>query len=242
MNASGQSQSTDPRVAEYLDALNRALYGLPDSLRGEVYGEIRQHIDDELAQRPGDDAAVPEVLERLGDPADIAREAGASPPLPMPPYRKSRIHEISAVILIAIGGFLAGIGWLVGLVLLWTSDRFTKADKLIGTILVPGGFLTSLLFLGFGVAGPVSVETCSSGSAAVVQAVRAPVARASKHGISHAHVSQAPVIHATQAASQTVCTGGHSVWYSIALIAFFLIAILGPLYTTIRLSRRVADM
>jgi hypothetical protein len=242
MNASGQSQSTDPRVAEYLDALNRALYGLPDSVRGEVYGEIRQHIDDELAQRPGDAAAVPEVLERLGDPSDIAREAGASPPLPIPPHHTSRVHEIFAVILLAIGGFLAGIGWLVGLVLLWTSDRFTKADKLIGTLLVPGGFLTSLLFLGFGVAGPVTVETCSSGSSAVAQAVRAPAVRVGKHGVSHAQTSLAAVSHAPQAVTHTVCTGGHSIWYSIALIAFFLVAILGPLYTTIRLSRRVADM
>jgi len=245
MNASGQSQSTDPRVAHYLDELNRALSGLPDSVRGEVYGDIRQHIDDELAQRPDDPSAVPEVLDRLGDPLEIAREAGAYPHLPpqqQPAPHRGKLHEIFAVILLAIGGFIVGIGWLVGLVLLWTSDRFTKADKLIGTILVPGGFLTSLLFLGFGVAGPSSVETCSaSGSGPVIQGIPAtPVVRGGKHV--HTPASHAPVTHVTQPVTHTVCTGGHSVWFSIALIALFLLVILGPLYTTIRLSRRVAAM
>jgi uncharacterized membrane protein len=245
MNASGQSQSTDPRVAHYLDELNRALSGLPDAVRGEVYGDIRQHIDDELAQRPDDPSAVPEVLDRLGDPLEIAREAGAYPQLPppqQPAQHRGKLHEIFAVILLSIGGFLAGIGWLVGLVLLWTSDRFTKADKVIGTLLVPGGFLTSLLFLGFGLAGPTSVETCQSAGSPVVSGVRAPVARVGKHGVRHAHVSHTPITKATQTVTHSVCTGGHSVWFSIALIAVFLLVILGPLYTTIRLSRRVATM
>jgi hypothetical protein len=226
MTTSGQ-QSTDPRVASYLDALNRALYGLPQAVHAEVYGEIRQHIDDEVAQRPGDDTAIPEVLDRLGDPLEIAREAGAYPMPQPPPPRQGRLHEIFAVILIAVGGFLGGIGWIVGVVLLWTSSRFTRADKWIGTILVPGGFLGSLIALGIGLLGPTSVETCSmSPNGPRVQRVKVP------HSV--------PTSYLTQSVSQ--CSGGHSTLFTVALIAVFVLVILGPIYTVIRLSRRVADM
>jgi uncharacterized membrane protein len=220
MTTSDQSQSTDPRVASYLDALNRALHGLPDLVHAEVYSEIRQHIADELAGRPGDPSAVPEVLDRLGDPIEIAREAGAYPSPRSLPQRKSRVHEIFAVILVSIGGFVAGIGWLVGIVLLWTSDRFTRADKVIGTILVPGGFLTSFVALAFGVAGPTTVETCVSSTQSAATTGGSTV---------------------SLAASQT-CTGGHTWVYTAVVIAIALVVIFGPLYTTIRLSRRVAQM
>jgi HAAS domain-containing protein len=228
MTASGHQQSTDPRVASYLDALNRALYGLPESVHADVYGEIRQHIDDELAQRPGDESAIPEVLDRLGDPLEIAREAGAYPLQAPPPHRSGRLHEIFAVILIAIGGFIAGIGWIVGVVLLWTSSRFTRADKVIGTILVPGGFLGSLLALGIGLVGPTTQETCSSGpNAPRVHRIKIPHTEATSY--------------LTQSVT-TTCTGGHSALFTVVVIALLLIALLGPLYTVIRLSRRVAAM
>jgi HAAS domain-containing protein len=228
MNASGQSQSTDPRVVSYLDALNRALYGLPDSVHAEVYGEIRQHIDDELAQRPGDSTAIPEVLDRLGDPQEIAREAGAYPaPMP-PPQRPSRVHEIFAVILLAIGGFVAGFGWIVGVVLLWTSNRFTRADKVIGTLLVPGGFFASLLVLGFGLVGTTTEESCSTGPSSP-----------QVHGIKIPHTEATSYL--TRSVT-TTCTGGHSAVFTVVVIAVALVVLLGPLYTVIRLSRRVAAM
>jgi hypothetical protein len=48
-------------------------------------------------------------------------------------------QEISAVILLLIGGLLAGIGWIVGVILLWTSDRWRTSDKWLGTLVWPGG-------------------------------------------------------------------------------------------------------
>jgi uncharacterized membrane protein len=237
MNASGQSQSTDPRVMSYLDALNRALYGLPDAVHAEVYGEIRQHIDDELASRPGDDSAVPEVLARLGDPLEIAREAGANlPPQPQPQpqsqaQRRSRVHEIFAVILLAIGGFVFVFGWVVGVILLWTSERFTRADKWIGTLLIPGGFAASFVALAFGVFGTTTVETCSqSQQGPSVHRVKVPSVEATA-----AHLNQVAV-------STTSCTGGHSIFFTVVAIALFVVVLFGPIYTAVRLSRRVAAM
>jgi hypothetical protein len=54
--------------------------------------------------------------------------------------------ESSALTLLLIGGFFLGIGWIVGAVLLWRSNTWTVADKLIGTLLWPGGLVTGLVF------------------------------------------------------------------------------------------------
>lgn len=54
--------------------------------------------------------------------------------------------EWSTITLLLIGGFFAGIGWIVGVVLLWRSRVWTLRDKLIGTLLWPGGLVTALTF------------------------------------------------------------------------------------------------
>ncbi len=48
------------------------------------------------------------------------------------------------MILLLVGGLLAGIGWLVGVVLLWTSRRWTIGDKVLGTLVWPGGVAAAL--------------------------------------------------------------------------------------------------
>jgi hypothetical protein len=51
------------------------------------------------------------------------------------------------VILLPLGGFAFGVGWLVGLILLWSSRLWTTRDKLIGTLIIPGGLAASLVAL-----------------------------------------------------------------------------------------------
>jgi len=41
----------------------------------------------------------------------------------------------------------AGVGWVVGVVLLWRSRAWTTTDKLIGTLVLPGGLFATLLLL-----------------------------------------------------------------------------------------------
>jgi hypothetical protein len=50
------------------------------------------------------------------------------------------------------------IGWSVGLILLWASDAWTTRQKLLGTLVIPGGLVVpvGLLFVG------TSAETCTS--------------------------------------------------------------------------------
>ncbi len=66
-------------VKEYLHNLEAELADLPRSRRQELLGEIHEHIDSALAEAPAhEEAEVRNVLDRLGDPADIAPRRLAS--------------------------------------------------------------------------------------------------------------------------------------------------------------------
>ena len=78
------------------------------------------------------------------------------------PQRRRGPVEWGAVILLLIGGIVIPVvGWIVGALLLWVSQAWTLRDKLIGTLLVPGGLLPAAWF----VFAPASVETCGSAKA-----------------------------------------------------------------------------
>jgi hypothetical protein len=88
--------------------------------------------------------------------------------------------EVIAIVLLLIGGFLAGIGWIVGVILLWLSPRWRLSDKLLGTLVWPGGLAGVLVGLGLGAVVPVSVSggACSGsdgpGQAATSNCVSSP--------------------------------------------------------------------
>jgi hypothetical protein len=52
--------------------------------------------------------------------------------------------EAAALVLLLLGGFVFGVGWIVGLVLLWSSSVWTWWEKLLGTLIVPGGLALPL--------------------------------------------------------------------------------------------------
>jgi uncharacterized membrane protein len=128
-------------VGEYLRRLQRSMGDLPAERRDEILAEIEEHISEDLAERPAaTDADVRNVLERVGDPGDIAAEARER--FGIKPARR-RWTDPAAVILLLIGGFTI-IGWFVGVVLLWISDAWSTRDKIIGTLVVPGGLAGAL--------------------------------------------------------------------------------------------------
>jgi Protein of unknown function (DUF1700) len=127
----------EDHVETYLRRLDHELRDLPRAARRDVLEEVSGHVEEARAEGAMEtEADVLNVLDRLGDPEEIAREAkerfGVRP-------RGGGAHEIAAIVLLLVGGFIAGIGWLVGLVLLWTSQAWTTRDKLIGTLVPPGG-------------------------------------------------------------------------------------------------------
>ncbi len=63
-------------------------------------------------------------------------------------------RDLLAVVGLVVGSLVLPVaGWLVGLVLLWRSPTWGVGDKLLGTLIWPGGLLLPLAlpFLPFGV-------------------------------------------------------------------------------------------
>ena len=148
----------DDLVDEYLKRLRGELSDLPRARRRELTDEIAGHIEEARGGLEGEnEAELRNVLERLGDPAEIAAEERARSGLGR---RRGGWLEYLALFALLLGGFVFVVGWFVGLVLLWLSEAWTTAEKLVGTLLVPGGLLPAFL-IGLGGLGG-STETCVS--------------------------------------------------------------------------------
>jgi uncharacterized membrane protein len=144
-----------PLATEWLDHLRAAAARLPASERAELVSELEAHLVESIP--PGaSEAQVRAALDRLGDPEAIVAEAAGAPE----GLRSRRgTQEWAAIILLLVGGFLFLIGWIVGLVLLWSSKAWTLRDKLIGTLVLPGGLLGSYVFFAFGALSAAQVCT-----------------------------------------------------------------------------------
>jgi uncharacterized membrane protein len=152
---------TRQTVEAYLDRLDKELADLPDDRRRELIDEIRGHIDEALASMPDpSEADVRNVLDRLGEPADIAAEARERSEIPRatPTWR-----EWTAVVLLPFGALLIAVvgiwgvlGWVLGAILLLSSPIWSGRDKMLGLLLFPGGLaLPAALLLAGG-------EVCTS--------------------------------------------------------------------------------
>jgi hypothetical protein len=146
-----------------------------------VLDEISEHIAEARAELDAEnEAAIRNVLERLGDPAAIADEARERFGVRR---RPAGWREIAALVLLPVGGLILPLGgWFVGLILLWASDAWTTREKLLGTLVIPGGLLVPF-FLWLvptstgGCAGEVDPktgrmihETCTGGTSALAEA------------------------------------------------------------------------
>jgi uncharacterized membrane protein len=138
--------STDRLVSDYLDRLESELSGIPRAGRREVMDGIEAHIEEAVAElEPYDEVGVRNLLDRLGEPTEIAAEAADRFGVRR---QKASWREISALILLPFGGLiLPFFGWFVGVILLWISDAWTARDKVIGTVVIPGGLLVPFFLL-----------------------------------------------------------------------------------------------
>lgn len=124
-----------PLAIEYLDRLERAARRLPRGERRELVGEISAHLSE--ATTPGmSDAEILTVLDRLGDPEDIVE---AQRPGELPRRGGPGGAEWVTILLLLFGGFIFVVGWFAGVVMLWGSRVWSVRDKVIGTLIVPGG-------------------------------------------------------------------------------------------------------
>jgi uncharacterized membrane protein len=133
------SRAPDALVDDYLRQLDAELADLPGSSRREVMDEISTHIREmrgELATE--DELEIRQLLERLGDPAEIAADARVRFGVP---DRKRTWIETTALILLSVGMIIPVIGWLVGVILLWLSNVWNTRDKVLGTLFAPAAWI-----------------------------------------------------------------------------------------------------
>lgn len=131
------THSSHPLAGDYLARLRRAAAGLPRDRRRELLADIEAHLAEALPPTATAAEALT-VLDRLGDPEDIvAAEAPARDP--------RGLREWAAIILLPLGGLIVGVGWIVGLICLWSSRAWTTREKWIGTLVLPGGFAAAAL-------------------------------------------------------------------------------------------------
>ena len=102
----------DALILRYLQHLESQLGDLPANRRQELLDEVQEHITTARADLdPETEAGVLTLLERLGDPADIAAEARdrsgvqAQPARPATPWL-----EITTIVLLVI----PFLGWVLG--------------------------------------------------------------------------------------------------------------------------------
>lgn len=144
------TMQTDRLVDDYLRRLEHAAAHMQRARRSELVAEIREHIETALGQeRPVEEAAVRNVLERLGAPEDIV---DAAEPLPKQSGRRAGKLEIAALIALIV----PFMGWLIGIVLVIASRAWSRRDKLVGVLLL---FLpVVVLGLGFVAGSPNGVS------------------------------------------------------------------------------------
>jgi hypothetical protein len=122
---------------------------------------------------------------------------------------------------------------VIGVVLLWASPRWRRADKLLGTLVWPGGLLAPAALLLIGGFAVTTGQSC--GGFASVEDVPEPV----QSGTSVGGIHQA--VH--QLAGTTGCTtaAGPPAWLIISIaVVLMTAAICGPILVAIRLMRRAA--
>jgi hypothetical protein len=130
-----------PLAAEYLQRLRRAGRVLEPGRLRELLAEIEAHLSEAIDPSASDAQALA-VLDKLGEPDAII---AAETPRPDEPPNRPAIRNWATIILLLLGGFIFGVGWFAGLILLWTSRAWTTRDKWIGTLVIPGGLATSVI-------------------------------------------------------------------------------------------------
>ena len=205
-----------PLARDYLKRLKKAAANLPRARRNELLAEIESHLSEALPADAGEAEAL-NVLERLGEPADIVAEAGTG----QAPVARAGLNEWLAIPLLLVGGFILIVGWFVGVALLWNSRIWTLRDKLIGTLVLPGGLATAFFFFFAG------TGTGGSGGDCFGRSVTTVVAPVGSHGV-------------TVASASNDCAGSGGGVNYLALVLFGGLLVVLPILTSIYLSRRAA--
>lgn len=205
-----------PLVQDYLARLRAHAVRLPPGDARELETQIREHLGDALAD-DASEADVRQVLDRLGEPAELVDAAGAEAvgahapgaggaPSPSSPWR-----EVLALVGLVGSGLLFWllpvnlVLWVGGLVMLLLARRWSPGEKVLGGLVL--GLSWWLPLLAFGTAVTTTVQSCS-----------------------------------TDAAGVEVCTGddGGLTTLNVVVIALTVVWVVLYLWTVVRLARSAA--
>ena len=162
-----------PLVLDYLERLHAETVRLGVPEGRELKMQIREHLTEALPDDPSE-SEVRDVLDRLGDPADLVDAAGGVDPSsgavlyaqPDRPWRE--VGALVGLVGAALLFFLLPINlllWVGGLVLLVLSRRWSVADKLWGALVLGVG---PWLFLVAGaLAWTTTAQVCTTDAAGV---------------------------------------------------------------------------
>jgi uncharacterized membrane protein len=153
----------DQLIDGYLARVRAAAADLPSGARDELIDDMRAHIGEARSREPEEtDASVLNILDRLGEPDAVVAEARRRPDAREPQAADARprpyvpgVLEVAALVLLLLL-------WPVGVILLWISPAWNIRDKVIGTLLPPGGY-PAIFIVGL-LAATVSSRTVQGGS------------------------------------------------------------------------------
>jgi hypothetical protein len=130
-----------PVATAYLRQVRREGRDLPGDRLAELLIDLEEHLSTAIPADATEEEAR-EVLARFGDPHEIIEAER-----PVVSAKRRGPREWAAICLLLFGFIVTGVGWLVGVVLLWRSRAWTVRDKLIGTLVLPGGLLATVVLL-----------------------------------------------------------------------------------------------
>jgi hypothetical protein len=156
-----------PVATAYLQQVRREGRDLPADRLAELLIDLEEHLSAAIPADASDEDARG-ILLRFGDPREII---GAE--RPVVPVERRGTREWAAIFLLLFGFFAAGVGWVVGVILLWRSRAWTTRDKLIGTLVLPGGLFMTALLLVLAL-GRSHKDFCTSYGTSVVHCTHGP--------------------------------------------------------------------
>jgi hypothetical protein len=133
---------SDQLIEQYLERLAGAAGAMPPAERDDLVSDIREHITVALDEEEHvDEAAVRNLLVRLGSPEDVVEAATggttrpAAPPLPTPPSGGG--VEAAALLTLVLSPLVPLFGWIVGAVLASASRTWSRREKLVALAGIP---------------------------------------------------------------------------------------------------------
>jgi hypothetical protein len=131
----------DQLIEGYLARIAAAAADFPAAARNELLDDMRAHIAEARSRESDEtDAAILNILDRLGEPSVVVNEARDRLGLRREAPVRPGLVEIAAVVLLPFV-------WIAGVILLWWSPAWKTRDKILATIASLGGYPTVLILI-----------------------------------------------------------------------------------------------